>query len=640
MNVNIYFDIVALAMEIVLLVCFKNKRRIGITAFRVFYYLMITQLGVTLLGMTTAVIDVELNTEPGVVGYTLNTVYMFLCVFILTMSALYFVSLIKLDRQVSQRWLILIYMPSSFTLIAATAVNVIAAYQGLSLFELRSTPFAHGFILVMVAYYMLTIIGVSIRYREQINRQVAGHVAVAALITMLVTAGQYFINTIRFQGFVVSLVLVDLFFEVLRPEELFDMSDAMRKNYLYDFTKEDYLLKKKFHIIVIKVLDYKVLAEALGFDNAEGFMKLITNYLMGLGYKGTVYRADNSVLVFKTSELTKQEAETLRQTVASRFEKVWSPAISEVILTAEVISLSAPEQLKDFDAFSDFLKAYIYAKGRLDSENGVEKLLVDNEGKHMLEAIKRALSDNTFQVYYQPIYSTAEKKIVAAEALIRLFDPEYGFMPPEDMIRMAENEGYILQIGEIVFRKVCEFYKNNELDRKGIEYIEVNLSPIQCAQRKMAEEFEAIMKEYGIKPKQINFEITETATTNEVDNFIRNMKNFYLRGIDLSLDDYGTGYSNISYLYHVPFTVMKIDKSILWSAEKNEKAKVTLENTYKLAKKLKLKVVQEGVENEEQIKRLLELECDYFQGYYFSKPVNGDEFVRYLKDFKLPEVCK
>ena len=85
---------------------------------------------------------------------------------------------------------------------------------------------------------------------------------------------------------------------------------------------------------------------------------------------------------------------------------------------------------------------------------------------------------------------------------------------------------------------------------------------------------------------------------------------------------------------------MKIDKSILWSAEKNEKARVTLENTYKLAKKLKLKVVQEGVENEEQIKRLLELECDYFQGYYFSKPVNGDEFVRYLKDFKLPEVCK
>jgi EAL domain-containing protein (putative c-di-GMP-specific phosphodiesterase class I) len=261
----------------------------------------------------------------------------------------------------------------------------------------------------------------------------------------------------------------------------------------------------------------------------------------------------------------------------------------------------------------------------------VEKLLVDNEGKHMLEAIKRALSDNTFQVYYQPIYSTAEKKIVAAEALIRLFDPEYGFMPPEDMIRMAETEGYILQIGEIVFRKVCEFYKNNELDRKGIEYIEVNLSPIQCAQRKMAEEFEAIMKEYGIKPKQINFEITETATTNEVDNFIRNMKNFYLRGIDLSLDDYGTGYSNISYLYHVPFTVMKIDKSILWSAEKNEKAKVTLENTYKLAKKLKLKVVQEGVENEEQIKRLLELECDYFQGYYFSKPVQKQVFLDFLR---------
>ena len=640
MNVNIYFDIVALAMEIVLLACFKNKRRIGVMAFRAFFYLMITQLAVTVLGMATAVIDAELDSGPGVIGYTLNTVYMFLCIFLLTMSTLYFISLIKIDREVSQKWIIWIYLPSTITLIAAIAVNIISAGKGLTLFELRSTPFAQGFILVMVAYYMVVIIVGSVRYWKQISRQVTGHVAVATLIIMLITAGQYFINTVRFQGFVVSLVLVDLFFEVLRPEELFDMSDAMRKNYLYEFTREDYLLKKKFHLTIIKVLDYKVLAESLGFDNAEGFMKLITNYLMGFGHKGTVYRADKSVLVFKTSELTKEEAERLRQTIVARFEKVWSPAITESILTAEVVSVSAPEQLKDFDAFSDFLKAYIHTKDRLDSENGVEKLLIDNKGKHMLEAIKRALADNTFQVYYQPIYSTEEKRIMAAEALIRLFDPEYGFMPPEEMIKMAESEGYILQIGEIVFRKVCEFYRDNELDKKGIEYIEVNLSPIQCAQRKMAEKFEGIMKEYGIKPKQINFEITETATTNEMDNFIRNMKNFYLRGIDLSLDDYGTGYSNISYLYHVPFTVMKIDKSILWSAEKNEKAKITLENTYKLAKKLKLKVVQEGVENEEQIKRLLELKCDYFQGYYFSKPVNGEEFVKYLKDFKLPEVCK
>ncbi len=106
MNVNVYFDIVALAMEIVLLACFKNKRRIGIMAYKAFFYLMITQFGVTVLGMTTAVIDAEVNASPGVGRYILNTVYMFLCVFLLTMSALYFVSLIKIDRRVSQRWLI------------------------------------------------------------------------------------------------------------------------------------------------------------------------------------------------------------------------------------------------------------------------------------------------------------------------------------------------------------------------------------------------------------------------------------------------------------------------------------------------------------------------------------------------------
>ncbi|MBR3735770.1 MAG: EAL domain-containing protein, partial [Lachnospiraceae bacterium] len=239
-----------------------------------------------------------------------------------------------------------------------------------------------------------------------------------------------------------------------------------------------------------------------------------------------------------------------------------------------------------------------------------------------------------FQVYYQPIYSTAEKRIMAAEALIRLFDPEYGFMPPEDMIKMAENEGYILQIGEIVFRKVCEFYRDNELDKKGIEYIEVNLSPIQCAQRKMAEEFEGIMKEYGIKPKQINFEITETATTSEMDNFIRNMKNFYLRGIDLSLDDYGTGYSNLTYIISMDFLNIKSDKGLLWDADKNRNSRMLLGDTIRMLRRLGVNVIQEGVETKYQLDFVLEAGANLIQGFYFSQPLRPDAFIDYVERFK------
>ena len=111
----------------------------------------------------------------------------------------------------------------------------------------------------------------------------------------------------------------------------------------------------------------------------------------------------------------------------------------------------------------------------------------------------------------------------------------------------------------------------------------------------------------------------------------KNIYDFELHGVSLSLDDYGTGYSNISYLYDMPFMIMKIDKSILWSAETNKKADITLENTYKMANRLHMKVVQEGVETEEQIKKLLNLSCDYFQGYYFSKPLPKQVFTDFLK---------
>jgi EAL domain-containing protein (putative c-di-GMP-specific phosphodiesterase class I) len=158
-------------------------------------------------------------------------------------------------------------------------------------------------------------------------------------------------------------------------------------------------------------------------------------------------------------------------------------------------------------------------------------------------------------------------------------------------------------------------------------------------QKSLAEEFMQIMRDNDIAPDSINFEITESAAMISNAAVTSNIYDFELHGISLSLDDYGTGYSNISYLYDMPFMIMKIDKSILWSAETNEKADITLENTYKMANRLHLKVVQEGVETEEQIKKLLKLGCDYFQGYYFSKPVEEEAFVKYVDNFEVPEVC-
>ena len=250
-------------------------------------------------------------------------------------------------------------------------------------------------------------------------------------------------------------------------------------------------------------------------------------------------------------------------------------------------------------------------------------------------AVRNAVMNGGFEVYYQPIYSTAKKKIIAAEALVRLNDPQLGFISPEVFIPMAEKEGFILDIGEFVFESVCRFIRDGNVCEKGIEYIEVNLSTVQCMQYRLADRFIRIMKDYDVKPQNIILEITETAAVGSPVNLIRNVDTFSSNGVKFALDDYGTGYSNLSYVYALPFDCVKIDKSILWSSLDNPKAYATLKNTFYMLQQLGTEIVMEGVETIAHIDKLLELKCDYFQGYYFSKAVPGVEFLEYLNNFSL-----
>ena len=245
--------------------------------------------------------------------------------------------------------------------------------------------------------------------------------------------------------------------------------------------------------------------------------------------------------------------------------------------------------------------------------------------------IQEAVDQDGFEMYYQPIYSVEEKRVVSAEALIRLKNTEHGFISPEEFIPIAEQNGLIMKIGEFAFRSVCQFIRAHGLEQYGIRFIEVNLSVVQCMQERLHKRLWDIMAEYGVEPDQINLEITETAEVTQMGAFQDNVSALNQKGIGFSLDDYGTGYSNIGFLYKFPFRIVKIDKSLLWGAFENEKAMITLESSIDLAKRLNLQVVVEGVENEEHQDKLTEMGCDYLQGYYFSKPVPESEFIQYVQ---------
>ena len=253
--------------------------------------------------------------------------------------------------------------------------------------------------------------------------------------------------------------------------------------------------------------------------------------------------------------------------------------------------------------------------------------------KEMAAFFCKLIDNSRIYQFSQSVYVLAldrKKKDIDSSLLIRLKDQSMGYISPEEFIPIAEKSGMIMQIGEFVFETVCRFIQEKQLTDYGLQYIEINLSVVQCMQENLAERLTEIMKKYHVAPAQINLEITETAAAHS-DMLENNIKILHKQGIEFSLDDYGSGYSNTDYLFRFPFRIVKIDKTILWEAFKNEKAMIALRNTIRMIKELGLEIVVEGVENQEYVDYLTEQHCDYLQGYFYSKPIPDRDFLELLR---------
>ncbi len=244
--------------------------------------------------------------------------------------------------------------------------------------------------------------------------------------------------------------------------------------------------------------------------------------------------------------------------------------------------------------------------------------------------LERAFESKSFQIYYQPIYSVEKKRFVSAEALIRLIDPDYGFVPPNLFIPYAERTGAINKIGDIVLEEVCRFISGDEFNALGLDYIEINLSVVQCMQLNLADNILAMIKKYNISPSKINLEITETAANYNQAIMIENMTKLINAGISFSLDDFGTGYSNMARVASLPLKIVKLDKTFVDNSNK-PRLHVFLKGTIKMLKDMDMEIVVEGIETEQMVLTFSELNCDYIQGYFYSKPIPQNEFVVFIK---------
>lgn len=391
--------------------------------------------------------------------------------------------------------------------------------------------------------------------------------------------------------------------------------------------------------LALCVLDldrFKLVNDSFGTHAGDGLLKLLAHRLVSaLRRFDTVARlgGDEFVLVIQQVGNREQVEKLLREAL----EALHAPARvgqTEVHTTASVGVALYPRDgtsLAELYAHADAAMSSAKQRGGGGFEWFIASMSRASEERVRFEAdLHRALKLGQFELYYQPKYEGFDPRIHSAEALIRWRHPEHGMVPPDQFIPLAEESGLIVPIGEWVLRQAC--LQQRAWNDRGFPAlpIAVNISAVQFRRQDLVDTVARALRDAGLDARFLEIELTETAVMSDPRESVEILQQLSRMGVLVSVDDFGTGYSSMSYLRRFPIDKLKIDRSFITNVLSSADDASIVQAIISLAHGLRLKVVAEGIETEEQLHLLRSLGCDQFQGYFFSRPVPAAAFERLM----------
>ncbi len=437
---------------------------------------------------------------------------------------------------------------------------------------------------------------------------------------------------IKSELFAESLALIGVMLTVeseehwLDPDSGFYHRTALKADLVNYFA-----LAQHFSVICIRIRKSEALRRLTASSNVDALPEILSGYLCSLVKRYTIYYPHANVFLITVMETNPKSAHHLAEQISKRFESPWEYHGSQLDLDAIVLYGSVPDELKTVEAILYLVDQPIPRLKGKNPHSG-EDLGFLSRRLSIEEALQRALSEGNFQVYYQPTFHI-DGMLHGAEALIRLIDDSVGFISPEEFIPIAEQMGIIDDVDDFVLDQVCGFLKSGVPMEHGMDSINVNLSVLQCMKPGFVERISGIVEQHRVEKGLVNFEITESVAASDYGLLSRVVSQMKNSGFLFSMDDYGTGYSNMTSMFSLDFDIVKIDKSILWEAEKSGQGMVVLESSIQMIQRMGQKILVEGVETKEQWDLLRRLGVDYLQGYYFSKPLPKEEFIRFIREY-------
>ena len=487
---------------------------------------------------------------------------------------------------------------------------------------------------VMVTYFftgmfILVNIVFTLAKRKQANYRRSQVILSWLALWFAAAVVQFFNNELLLVGYAGALGVLVIFFRLENPEYLADaVTGLFNQDGLLLYARKLYNEKKPFSLM--SIWWNLGISQADEGAREQAVMAAFARRLPKLDNTRVFKMADDEVwMIFEDMEHVEDTVEKVRSFVEYGRRELGGMA------QAAFTYMPDAAMVGDYQEMVHLMQ---YARWKSSDHSATNFKEVDfdfveqmRKEKSMEQMLDEAMKEDRIEVFYQPIFSTRAKKFVSAEALVRMRDRDGNLVPPGAFIAVAEANGKILQLGEIVFEKVCRFFTKEQLEQYGLHYIEVNLSVVQCGYPGLADDYIGIMEKYQINPRYINLEITESASMAAKKTLLENMRRLMEYGVCFSLDDFGTGQSNLNYIVDMPVNIVKFDREMSQAFFQDEKAKYVMNAAMQMIHGMKLKIVSEGIETEEQYLAMEELSIDYIQGYYFSKPLPEAAFLAFLQ---------
>ena len=637
-NYNYDYVLASIPIQLILLILYCLRRNLPVRSSYCFLWVMIANLVMTVFDVAACEMNAVWETYPLWAIYGINEIYFI--AFIVRGWALFEYTAEECHGYADLgKWL------TKFSIVPAliTTALVLSTPWTHSIFRIDpgvgyvSSKLYNIIYVCIWLYISMSVLCVLLRWKKIDRRLKTSTLVFNLILGVGLLIRKLFMNTLVTSYFSILAILI-IYLTAQNPDLYRDKKTHLFNGDAFNRIGADCILKGvPFHCIVVTINNYEPVKLLYGYQQMKSFMEEYGQWLISHFPHYYVFCLKNGdFLLLQKNHRFEDYKERILRTMEEHFSQAWRSENSDVQLS--VSSLVLPYDLfpADMTKVHDFIVHtfnYAYVENRkgnyVVSQDICDKYYREGEVE---KALSRALKQNRIEAWFQPIYSVEKDAVIGAEALARLKDPDLGYIPPDEFIRVSERTGEIMEVGRQVFERVCELLSTGEPGRLGINKINVNLSPAQCMNDQLAFELSAVADKYGVSLASINFEITETSF---IDSQLiqKQMMQLKEKGATFSLDDFGTGTSNLIRLLKLPIRAVKLDIYMVNTFFKGESN--ILPSLVKMFREAGMQVVAEGVETREMKEALAEMGCDYEQGYYFSRPLPPKEFITFLADYSV-----